>query len=36
MANIRRRDGRYQVQVRRRGFPSQAKTFSRHIDAKRW
>ena len=36
MANIRRRDGRYQVQVRRCGFPSPVKTFSRHIDAKRW
>ena len=36
MANIRRRDGRYQVQIRRRGFPSQVKTFSRHSDAKRW
>jgi hypothetical protein len=36
MANSRRRDGRYQAHVRRRGFPSQVKTFSRHIDAKRW
>ena len=36
MANIRKRNGRYQVQIRRRGFPSQVKTFSRHSDAKRW
>ena len=36
MANIRKRNGRYQVQIRRRGFPSQVKTFSRHSDARRW
>ena len=36
MASIHRRDGRWRVQVRRRGLPPTSKTFERNEDAKRW
>lgn len=36
MASIRKRNGRYQVQVRVRGFPLQSRTFSQRSDAERW
>lgn len=36
MAAIRRRDSRWQVRVRRRGFPDQTKTFTTKLDAERW
>jgi len=36
MANIRRRQGRYQAQVRRKGYPQVTKTFTSKEAAKRW
>ena len=36
MATIRRRNGRYHVQVRRKGFPPITSTFSRLTVARRW
>lgn len=37
MATIRKKgEGQYHVQIRKRGYPSQTKTFSKEIDAKRW
>ena len=36
MATIRRRNGRYHVQIRRKGFPPITNTFSRLTVAKRW
>ena len=36
MATIRRRNGRYHVQVRRKGFPPITGTFSRLTVARRW
>jgi hypothetical protein len=37
MATIRKRsEGRYQVQVRRQGFPSQTRTFLQLKDAQAW
>jgi integrase len=36
MATIRKRNGRYQVQIRKDSHPLTTKTFSRLADAKRW
>lgn len=36
MASIRKRSGKYQVQVRRQGFPTQSKSFLQLRDAKEW
>ena len=36
MATIHRRNGRYQVQIRKNQRPLVTKTFSRLADAKRW
>ena len=36
MATIRKRNGRYHVQIRRKGFPSITSTFSRLTVARRW
>ena len=36
MASIRRRKGRYQVQVRRKGFEPVSKTFTTRTAAKKW
>ena len=36
MATIRKRNGRYQVQIRKDQHPLVTKTFSRLTDAKRW
>ncbi len=36
MATIRKRNGRYQVQVRRHGQPTQSRTFSHRRDAEAW
>ena len=36
MATIRKLRGRWQAQVRRRGIPSQAKSFDRRAEAERW
>ncbi len=36
MASIRKRSGKYHVQVRRLGFPTQTKSFSQLKDAKEW
>jgi integrase len=37
MATIRKRgEGQYHVQIRKRGYPTQTKTFSREADARRW
>ena len=36
MANIRRRQGRYQAQVRRKGYSQVTKTFTSKEAAKRW
>ena len=36
MASITKRKGRYQVQVRRVGHPSRAKSFHYLADAKKW
>lgn len=36
MASIRKRSGKYQVQVRRQGFPTQTKSFLQLRDAKEW
>ena len=36
MATIRKRNDRYQVQVRRDGMPAVSRTFSMHKDAERW
>ena len=36
MASIRQRDGRYQVQIRRKGFPTRTKSFTKLKDAERW
>jgi hypothetical protein len=36
MATIRRRNGRYQAMIRRRGSPHLSKTFISHRDAKIW
>lgn len=37
MATIRKRgEGQYHVQIRKRGYPTQTKTFSKEVDARRW
>jgi integrase len=37
MATIRKRgEGQYHVQIRKRGYPTQTKTFSKEADARRW
>ena len=36
MATVRRRNGRYHVQIRRKGFPPITGTFSRLTVARRW
>lgn len=36
MATIRKRGQKYQVLIRRSGFPSTAKTFHKRSDAKEW
>lgn len=37
MATIRKRgEGQYHVQIRKRGYPTQTKTFTREADARRW
>ena len=36
MANIRRRAGKFQVQVRKKGYPPAVKTFTKYLDAKQW
>jgi integrase len=37
MPTIRKKgEGQYHVQIRKRGYPTQTKTFSREADAKRW
>lgn len=36
MANIRKRNNKYQAQVRVKGFPPQAKSFTSHAAAKAW
>ena len=36
MASISRRDDRWQVRVRRKGFPLEVKTFTTRQDAERW
>ena len=36
MANIRRRAGKFQVQIRKKGYPPAVKTFAKFLDAKQW
>ena len=36
MACIRKRNGRYQAQVRRRGYPATSQTFTSKEAAKKW
>ena len=37
MGTIRKRgEGQYHVQIRKRGYPTQTKTFSKEADARRW
>ena len=36
MANIRRRAGKFQIQVRKKGYPPAVKTFTKYLDAKQW
>jgi integrase len=37
MPTIRKKgDGQWHVQIRKRGYPSQTKTFTKEVDAKRW
>ncbi len=36
MANITERNGRFYVRVRREGFPTVAKTFTKKVDAAAW
>ena len=36
MANIRRRAGKFQVQIRKKGYPPAVKTFTKFLDAKQW
>lgn len=36
MATITKRNGRWQARVRRKGFPTQTKTFSQKTDAQKW
>ena len=36
MANIRKRGDKWQVQVRRLGFPNRSRSFKRHEEAKAW
>jgi hypothetical protein len=36
MATIRRRQGKWQVQVRRQGFKAVSRTFKQYKDAERW
>ena len=36
MASIRKRQGRYHVQIRKNGYPSVAKTFIHLKTAKKW
>jgi len=36
MANIRKRGDKWQVQVRRLGFPNRSRSFNRHDEAKAW
>ena len=36
MASIRRRNGRYHVQIRKNGYPSITKTFIHLKTAKKW
>ena len=37
MPTIRKKgEGQYHVQIRKRGYPTQTKTFGKEIDAKRW
>ena len=36
MANIRRRADKFQVQVRKKGYPPAVKTFTKYLDAKQW
>ena len=36
MATIRKRKGRYNVQIRKEGYPSITKTFTRISVAKKW
>lgn len=37
MATIRKRgEGQYHVQIRKRGYPTQTKTFSKEAEARRW
>ena len=36
MGSIRQRKGRYQVQVRRKGYPTRTKSFLTLKDAQRW
>ena len=36
MATITKRNGRWQARVRRKGFPTQTKTFSQKKDAQIW
>ncbi len=36
MASIRKRSGKYHVQVRRQGFPTRTKSFLQHKDTKEW
>jgi integrase len=36
MATIRKRNGKYQARIQRRGFPTVARTFLTHRDAQQW
>ena len=36
MATITKRNGRWQARVRRKGFPTQTKTFANKTSAQRW
>jgi len=36
MASIRKFRGKWQVQIRRKGFPSKSRTFTRKSDALEW
>lgn len=37
MPTIRKKgEGQYHVQIRKRGYPTQTKTFTKEVDAKRW
>ena len=36
MATITKRNGRWQARIRRKGFPTQTKTFSQKTDAQKW